>query len=919
VNKEAARNVETVEKISDLKERIKELESFESRCRYLESKISEKEKQFEAVLNASFAGILLCHRDGSIFECNNAFARRFGRNKDAVIGENVWPLFPREVRGHRQVLLEKVFNEGKALYNEDERSGMHNNYVLYPVFAEDGSVESVVLYTEDITERKEARKYIEESERRYEELVQNAGCIILKWKRNGEITFLNEFGLSFFGFSEQDILGKSIMGTLVPYTEEKGRDLAALMEELFEHPERYERNVNQNICRDGRRVWVSWTNKAVFDDQGQAFEMFSIGQDITDRKRAEKELRENERILRSLFEATPVGVALLKDRIFLKVNTALCRITGYSEKEMGGMQTRILYPNEEEFLHVGRVLYEQMDREGLAVMEATLRRKDGTIIVVILSLSPFDPADLSAGVCATVMDITERRKTEEELRRLSIAIEQADEDIVITDREGVIQYVNPAFEKITGFSRTEAIGQNPRILKSGVHGPEFYEYLWSTIKSGNVWKGRITNRCKDGRLIQEEATISPLLASAGKLTGYVALKRDVTETIRLETLLRQGQKMEAIGTLAGGIAHDFNNILGSIIGYSELANMTIKDDEIKRYLEQVLKASNRAKALVAQILTFSRQSIQEKKPLFVTPIFKEVIKLLRSSLPANIQIRQNFTCPYDTVYADSTQIYQVLMNLCTNAAHAMRENGGLLDITLETENIPNHGMDYAHDLNEGAYLKLVVKDTGCGIDPSILEHVFEPFFTTKREGEGTGLGLSVVYGIVKDHGGSIHVSSQTGKGTAFTILLPLIEEMEADLGETETQIPRGRGSVLLVDDEEALAQMGEKMLTTLGYDVSLRYSSLDALEAFRKNPQRYDLVITDMTMPHMSGANLAREMIKIRSDIPIILVSGFSEQIDGESAKKIGFRDFLMKPVSFPNLAQAVKRILDQETSTVAR
>jgi CheY-like chemotaxis protein len=352
------------------------------------------------------------------------------------------------------------------------------------------------------------------------------------------------------------------------------------------------------------------------------------------------------------------------------------------------------------------------------------------------------------------------------------------------------------------------------------------------------------------------------------------------------------------------------------MGYAELAQMKAFDAELERYLDQVLKASDRAKALVAQILTFSRQSSQEKKPLSVIPIFKEVIKLLRSSLPSNIKIKQTFSCPNDAVYADPTQIYQVLMNLGTNAAHAMREDGGLLEISLEPEHFPNPHMNYEYNLKEGDYLKLIVQDTGCGMESSTIEHIFEPFFTTKKEGEGTGLGLSVVYGIIKDHGGSIQVSSEPHRGTTFTVLLPLIEGETGQREEAAAPIPRGRGRILLVDDEEALAQMNREMLTSLGYEVTLRYSSLDALAAFRKNPYKFDLVFTDMTMPNMSGAMLAREMLKIRHDIPIVLVTGFSERINEEDAKGIGIREFLMKPVSLVNLSQTLKKILDQDTNT---
>ncbi len=518
----------------------------------------------------------------------------------------------------------------------------------------------------------------------------------------------------------------------------------------------------------------------------------------------------------------------------------------------------------------------------------------------------------------THIDITPNKNMEEGLKWLSAVIEQADEEVIITDPDGTIQYINPAFERVTGYSKQEALGQNPRMLKSGVHEASFYDQLWHTITSGHVWSGRIVNKRKDGKLIHEDAIISPLFSTEGLCTGYASLKRDVTDRINLEDQLRQAQKMEAIGTLAGGIAHDFNNILGSIMGYTELAHMKASDAEMDRYLDQVLKASDRAKSLVAQILTFSRQSSREKKPLSVTPIFKEVLKLLRSSLPSNIQIRQNFSCPIDAVHADPTQIYQVLMNLCTNAAHAMREEGGILEITLEQEHIPNPHMHYEYNLKQGDYLKLIVRDNGCGMEPSTIEHIFEPFFTTKKEGEGTGLGLSVVYGIVKDHGGSIHVFSEPEKGTMFTILLPLIEVETRHREEEATPIPKGRGRILVVDDEEALAQMSRDMLTSLGYEVTVRYSSLDALEAFRKNPDKFDLVFTDMTMPNMSGAMLAREMLKIRHDIPIILVTGFSERINEEDAKSIGIREFLMKPVSLTNLSRTVGKLLNPDTAPTA-
>ncbi|MCX5818791.1 MAG: PAS domain S-box protein [Deltaproteobacteria bacterium] len=628
---------------------------------------------------------------------------------------------------------------------------------------------------------------------------------------------------------------------------------------------------------------------------------------------AEASLRESEGKFKDLAEKSFVGIYLIQDDLFKYVNSRFADILEYGIDEMIGR----LGPKNVIFSEDLSVVEESIrqrisDEVQSKHYEFRICTKNGRIkhVEVYSSRTMYQG---KPAVIGTLLDITERKKAEEDLRRLSIAIEQAAEDIIIVDPEGVIRYVNPAFEKITGYSRGEAIGQTPRILKSGVQGPAFYENLWNTIKGGNIWTGRITNKHKDGRLIQQDATISPLLNSAGELTGYVALKRDITESVRLEAQLRQAQKMEAIGTLAGGIAHDFNNILGAMLGYVELTKFKTTDVKIYPYLEQLLKACDRARDLVKQILTFSRQREQEKKPVAVTPIVKEAMKLLRSSLPATVEIRQSFTNQHDIVFADPTQIHQVIMNLCTNAVHAMREReGGVLEVRLDQQEISADYPIYDPELKSGVYLQLTVSDTGEGIDPAIKDKIFDPFFTTKKPGEGTGLGLSIIYGIVRDHGGVIAVESKPGEGTTFTISLPLIDTVDQQEIQESTVIPRGSGSILWVDDEEPIASLGEEMLTALGYEVAVRFSSRDALEVFRAHPERFDLVITDMTMPNMTGANLAREMLKIRPGLPIILTTGFSERINEEEAKKIGIRAFIMKPVSLPVLAQTVKQITDK-------
>ena len=367
--------------------------------------------------------------------------------------------------------------------------------------------------------------------------------------------------------------------------------------------------------------------------------------------------------------------------------------------------------------------------------------------------------------------------------------------------------------------------------------------------------------------------------------------------------------MEAIGTLAGGIAHDFNNILSVIIGYTEIAKGKGVNPDIESYLENVLNAGDRAKSLVKQILTYSRRTDQEKKLLDMSIIVKEAVKLLRATIPSTIEIQQVIEHSLRSVVADPTQIHQVLINLCANAAHAMRGKGGVLGITLQNFDLPESA-SISSDLHPGAYVRLDVSDTGTGIEPENLHRIFDPFFTTKGKDEGTGLGLSVVYGIVKGCRGTIMVQSDPGKGTTFSVYLPAIENTAGKVKERAGQVPRGTERILFVDDETDLAQMCREMLEALGYNVIAMTSSSKALDRFESDPGNFDLVITDMTMPGMTGVDLAKELLRIRPDIPIILCTGFSETVTEEKARQLGIREFLTKPVSLQDLAVAIRRVL---------
>ncbi|MDY7039027.1 MAG: response regulator, partial [Thermodesulfobacteriota bacterium] len=428
--------------------------------------------------------------------------------------------------------------------------------------------------------------------------------------------------------------------------------------------------------------------------------------------------------------------------------------------------------------------------------------------------------------------------------------------------------------------------------------------------------GRIFNKKRNGSLFEVETTISPSKDSSGNVTHLVVVQRDVSHEVELERQLRQAQKMEAIGTLAGGIAHDFNNILGAIIGYTEMVKMfdIEKDSPVHNRLQQILLAADRAKKLVEQILTFSRQTEAEQRPVLFSPIVKEALKFLRASLPSTINIHQEIKTENDMILADPTQIHQVLMNLCTNAAHAMSTTGGVLEVGLMNVDLDDRIIaERFVGLNPGPYISLSVKDTGHGMESEVMDRIFDPYFTTKEAGRGTGMGLSVVHGIVKSHNGAIIVNSEPGKGSHFEVFFPRLENEKVKAkAELSPSLPVGNECILFVDDEETIADIGQKILESLGYQTIVERDSIKALDVFRDQADQFDLVITDLTMPGMTGLELAQKLLSIRPDIPIILCTGFGEALRKEKALHMGLMGVVTKPFSASNLAEAVREVLDE-------
>jgi PAS domain S-box-containing protein len=528
------------------------------------------------------------------------------------------------------------------------------------------------------------------------------------------------------------------------------------------------------------------------------------------------------------------------------------------------------------------------------------------------SLQPVASGDGTKGLVLSLVDVTPRIKAEEERRRLSTAVEQSSEGIVITDAGDRIIYANQTFQDLHGLDRTDTLGRKyGDILRFDVEDETFRRGIRESLDAGEVWKGRLTRAVGGLADRKLDVTISPVRDSSGQVVNHAVLERDVTHEHRLEASVRQLQKMDALGTLAGGIAHDFNNILVPIFINAELAAFdTEPESPTARYLGLILEAANRGRDLVKQIIAFCRPVEQKRDLVDLAPVVREAVKFLQSSIPKSIAIREMIDAPPEMVRADPTQIHQVVMNLGSNAAYAMREGGGRLDVRLGEVAVSQKTAAQNPDLKPGPYVKLTIEDTGTGMTREVQDRIFDPFFTTKRRGEGMGMGLPVVLGIVRSHGGTITVSTAPGKGTTFEVYLPAAKGNFKPAPPPAGRVLKGKGRVLFVDDEDILVRTVPRMLERLGYSVTALSDPREALALFRQRPRDFDLVITDETMPGLTGEKLAREMLTVRPDIPIILSTGYSEAVREEEIRSLGIREFIMKPFSTGEIAEKIQAAL---------
>ena len=524
--------------------------------------------------------------------------------------------------------------------------------------------------------------------------------------------------------------------------------------------------------------------------------------------------------------------------------------------------------------------------------------------------------DLSYGLKALRLKAKSRQEMEGRLM-LATVMDQTSDGVITFDVDGLIQYINPSFVKICGVPADEGVGLSIHDFECSRRNREFYQAILGVFSSNEVVTGHFINKKRDGTEYDIDARIAPVFGTEGEVVRYVATVRDVSQEVALQRQLRQAQKMEALATLSGGIAHDFNNILAIIMTNVE---MTLEDCETgtpqHQSLELALKAALRGKTLVKQFLTISRQNEQPQKPVWLEQIVDECLDLLRATLPTTIELRKDVAGDPGMIAADPTQIHQVIMNLCTNAGDAMRETGGILDISMQGVTLRKKDLSRYAGLKPGPYIRMVVADTGHGMDREILERIFDPFFTTKIKGKGTGLGLSIAHGIIKNHGGHISVNSIVGVGTTFTILLPRLENAVCEL---PVSVPRtlaglAQGRILLVDDEVDYVSGVQRALERRGFQVVSETDGKRTLELFRTDPQGYDLLIADQTMPQMTGMQLAREILAIRPDLPVVICSGSApdaqSEIHPDRVRRTGVRRVLMKPVPGEELSRVVEQLL---------
>ncbi len=763
----------------------------------------------------------------------------------------------------------------------------------------------------------------------FEDIVQSLPDPTFVIDKNKTIIAWNRAIEEMTGLSGKDMIGKSNYAYSVPFW---GKPRPVLIDIIID-PDLENLKLYNPVRRSGDSliteiflpefgenggtyVWLKAS--PIYDHNGNIIGAIEAIRDITEKKQAENDLKKERETLFNVLESNPHGIALIdsKDR-YTYINPEFTDITGYTLKDIPTKKEwfKRAYPDENYRKQISITWkndkkHRITDKHTVANREFKIQCKNKEIKYI-----EFRSTFLENKTICVLTDVTENRIVQKALmeneERLKAIFQANPDPLVVYDVNGYPLYMNSAFSKVFGWTLDELKGRRIpfvpedqiKIIKLKLK--EIYEF-------GNPVSFETTRMSKDGKIIDVLLSASIIKNIQGIHNGLVVNLKDNTERKKLEAQLQQAQKMEAIGTLAGGIAHDFNNILFPVLGHTEILMHEIPENSpVHDRLKKIYNGAIRARDLVKQILTFSRQDSFELKSIRLQPVIKEAAAFIRSTIPTTIDISHDISDECKNVKADPTQIYQIIINLSTNAYHAMEEKGGELKIKLEQVNLDKSNIP-AHDTNikPGSYACLSVSDTGTGMDREIAGKIFDPFFTTKEKGKGTGMGLSVVHGIVESMNGFIHVDTGPGSGTEFQLYFP-VEKYRSDKDEIKPaiSITPNIKKIMLIDDEEPVVNVEKQMLEILGYKVISFTSSVKAMNVFEDNPHKFDMIITDMSMPKISGAELSEKMIKIRPDIPILMCTGFSENMSEEKAFEIGIKGLLIKPVEIIELARKINEI----------
>ncbi len=878
--------------------------------------LRRNESLLRTVLDTLPVGVWILDKDGRIVIRNGAGRKIWGGAKDIPLDRygdikgwwtatgkplsaGDWPAIRAVSRG------EIVLQEGIEIETYD---GLRKSMLIsaLPIRDAAGAVAGAVVTNEEITARLEE----ERKDREQSALLEMAQDAIVVRDIGDRITFWNHGAEAMYGWLKEDALGRVIhefLGTRFPAP--KDRIIGQVMRDGHWEGELV------HARKDGRTIVVESRWALLAGREGRPAAVLEINRDITERKSVEEAMQQVSSYTRGLIEASldPLVTISPAGKI-TDVNKATELATGVPRAELIGSDFSDYFTEPAK----AREGYQEVFMRGsVRDYPLALRHVSGKVTDVLYNAAVYwDQAGQAVGVFAAARDITARKVAEEERLRLATAIEQITDGISILDLEGRVLSANPAFAVHHGFRQPDVIGRPYHgILRHETGDARILDKMLGAVAAGKAWTWHFAQNLPQGGVRELDLTVSPILDGSGRLVNAIAIERDVTQEVIFQERIRQWQKMEALGTLAGGIAHDFNNLLLPILINTELTLDEMKDnDPVVHRLSQVLEAARRGQDMVKQIIAFSQQKEQERRPVEITPIVKESLEFLKVSMPKNIRIVERLGAEAAMAIADPTQIHQILVNLGTNAAHAMREKGGVLEVGL-AETVLDEATASRHlGLKPGAYLRLTVKDTGHGMTPEVASRVFEPFFTTKKTGEGTGMGLAVVHGIVKSHGGAISLCTDPGKGTEFTIFLPRVAGTKQVVEKGRGSYPKGTERVLFVDDEDIQVRAMCRLLEHLGYQVVGLTSSRAALEVVRREPGAFDLAIMDQTMPEMSGAELAREILRLRPDLPVILCTGYSETINEEQALAMGVKAFMLKPFTAKDIAVAIRRVLPRKT-----